>query len=248
MKTLFTAAVIRPDEPFNADVGFLRTLAHQLRTPLNSIVTTAEMLHNQTYGELTPKQKRASERIIRNSDLLLRLIDDAMMFIRASAGALEIDCAPIEFDSVVQAARSFLPAAQQRQNTLTVTVDPLSPATVWGDIDLIKRVLMELLNNANQATSDGQINVEFGAVVEERWQIKVKDTGIGLGVDVRENMWQPFWRGDEFRKAVPSGQGLGLPIIKGLMMLMDGSFTLENASPNGACATLSLKLISGTRI
>src|SRR5690349_4745710 len=74
---------------------FLRTMGHELRSPLNSILGSSEMMVNAVYGEMPEKQLKAAQRIFRNSNRLLNLISAVMLYIRAQANALEFNSLPI---------------------------------------------------------------------------------------------------------------------------------------------------------
>jgi len=232
-----TAELVAFDQ---SQVQFLRKMGHDLRTPLNSIIGTAELMLNGLYGELTPRQHTGTERILNNSDRLLLLIDALMTFIRASADALHLESVPISVQALTDSAMKHSNAAQARDTKLSVVLGDNMPATVQGDPDYLPRLLDELILNAIAATVNGKIEVQFVGCGEAEWQIIIIDNGIGLAPDVLANAFQPFWRSAEFKKFNPNGRGLGLPIAYELVRMMTGSMLLESNVDTGACVKVRL--------
>src|SRR5882724_70828 len=131
--------------PFNGEqFAFLRTMGHELRSPLNSILGTSEMMVNVVYGELPEKQLKAAQRIFRNSNRLINLISAIMMYIRAEANALEFDSLPI---SLRELLTKQIATVQERATAkglkLEITIQPDTIDNLHGDPDQVAFIINE---------------------------------------------------------------------------------------------------------
>ena len=228
--------------PFNEDqFVFLRTMGHELRTPLNSIVATSEMMVNAVYGELQPGQMKASQRVLRNSNRLLNLINQVMLYIRAQAGALELVSIPVDLAALLKDQISkHQERASAKNLTLELTIGPGSSPEQRGDPDHIAFIVNELLDNAIAFTTAGRVQIEAAPDGEDRWTLRVSDTGMGIAPENTGQVLVPFWRGTEAKQIVPEGNGLGLSIVNEFVRMMGGNLTIESTAGMGTTVTINL--------
>jgi signal transduction histidine kinase len=231
-----------PIVQFNHDqVRFLRVMGHELRSPLNSIQATAEMMANGIYGELQPPQSKATQRILRNSYRLLELINDVMMYIRAQANALERNSVPVSLKDLLHDQISqHQELAAAKGLVIEMHVQPGMVETVQNDPDQIVFIVNELLKNAISFTESGRIHVNVSDAEPDQWMLLVVDTGHGIEPDKIQLAFTPFWRGAGAKQIAPDGNGLGLAIVYELVRLMNGHIDLESQAGKGTTIKVTL--------
>jgi two-component system sensor histidine kinase/response regulator len=227
---------------FNQDqVVFLRTMGHELRTPLNSIVATCEMMANAVYGDLQPGQQKAFQRILRNGNRLVKLINEVMLYIRAQANALELNSRPLPLKQLLTEQVSQLrERAGAKHLTIDVVIEPETVETVLGDPDQITFIINEILVNAISFSTCGNIRVQMSNAEPGRWKFTVSDTGIGIEQENLAQAFAPFWRGKDAKQYAQDGNGLGLAIIREFIRIMGGTIDLQSHIGKGTVVTIIL--------
>ncbi len=236
----------RPEKmQFNKDqVVFLRTMGHELRTPLNSIVATCEMMANAVYGELQPSQQKAFQRVLRNGNRLVKLINEVMLYIRAQANALELNSRPVPLKQLLTEQVSQLRERAGAKNlTIEAVIEPETVETISGDPDQITFIINEIISNAISFTLSGSIRVQLGNAAPGRWKFSVTDTGIGIEKENMAQTFAPFWRGKEAKQYAQDGNGLGLAIIREFIRIMGGTIDLQSEVGKGTVVTITLPTV-----
>ncbi|MCK6578770.1 MAG: HAMP domain-containing histidine kinase [Anaerolineae bacterium] len=231
------------DDPHTALVGMLRQMGHDMRVPLNTILSTADMLHEGMYDPLTPRQKKAVDRLQRNSQRLLAMLDDFLTTIKANAGDLTLK--PERFDPralVEAAAEKVRPFAADKGLTLRASTGAAVPARLLGDEKAITRALLALLWNAVAYTAAGEVALLAEWTADAAWTVAIRDTGRGITEDERPHLFEPFWRGEERPQIPTASAGLGLPLARALCEAMGGRLMLETTSAEGSTFRLYLPL------
>lgn len=230
----------------SAFLQLLRKMGHDMRVPLNTLISTSDMLVAGIYDPLTPKQSKAAVRLQRNSHRLLAMLDDFVTYMKADAGELLFNVQP--FDPCVQLQTwcdQVRPTAEEKGLTLHLTTAEDVPATLTGDETAVSRIVLALLWNAVSFTLKGEIRVTSGWTANQEWLITIEDSGPGITADELPHIYEPFWRGAE-RPIVPTaGAGLGLPLAAALAKAMQGQFDLKQTSPQGSTFCVQLPLASG---
>jgi signal transduction histidine kinase len=220
----------------------LGTLAHELRSPLVTIVNAAQVIANDC--DLGPPARRALAVMERQSWHALRIIDDLFDICAGAEGKLSLRKEVVELADIVAAATEtagHLLAA--RQHRLTVMLPP-GPVSLEGDPQRLAQVLTNLLGNAAKFTDPGghirlTARVEAGQVV-----LRVRDNGRGIDPDVLPRVFDRFWQGPGNKAA--HGLGLGLALVKSLVELHGGSVAARSDGP-GAGAELIVHLPACSR-
>jgi signal transduction histidine kinase len=241
-----------PQDPSSSDalpafdasqVQFLRTMGHDLRTPLNSIISTSEMMLQDILGELEPRQVTAVQRIYRNGERLQALIDAVITYIYASSNKLVLGYDPVSPQALMEIVRKkHSSATVERETTLSLAIVDGLPTTVYGDATQLSRILDELITNAFIATSKGEIRVQLEPLDAKNWQMSVVDTGIGIAPELQTDIFQPFSRSAEFKKRNQTGHGLGLSIVHELVRMMTGTLTVQSTPNVGSSVFVRLPL------
>lgn len=226
----------------------LRKMAHDMRVPLNTLISTSDMLVEGMYDPLTTKQARAAVRVQRNSRRLLAMLDDFVMYVKADAGDLELNPEPFDpRNALTEWCNAIRQATEEKGLKVHLNVSEAMPTLLKGDRLLIGRSVQALLWNAVAYTTLGEISIDSSYSPEQGWLICVKDTGSGVSESERPHIFEPFWRGEERPQSPTAGAGLGLPVARSLARLLSGDLILSDSSPQGStfCLQVPLQIPNG---
>ncbi len=225
-------------------VTLLRQLGHDMRVPINTLISTTDMLEQGLYDPLTPKQQKAIDRLQRNHHRLLAMLDDFLTYIKANAGDMRLETTPFDPRALTdKAINSVKQMADEKQVVIKTMTTERVPEKLLGDAQAISRILLALLWNAVAYTSVGSIDVMADWTATAEWSIIIKDTGNGITPDELPHIFEPFWRGEQ-RPQIPTAcAGLGLPLARALSELMRGRLLLTETSSEGSTFCLSLPCV-----
>jgi signal transduction histidine kinase len=207
---------------------FLALLGHELRNPLAPIMAGLELLRGR-FAELgasvDPGMVRTRDIIERQSQHLARLVDDLLDISRISSGKIELRKAPVAIQEIVDTAISTSrPILDERRHQLQVTL-PEQPLTVCGDTVRLVQVLANLLNNAARYTPDGGAVSIHCEQRGDQLELRVRDNGRGIGPEFLSRVFDAFAQ-EEARAG--SGLGLGLSVVRQLVVMHDGSVAVKS--------------------
>ena len=218
---------------------FLRHMSHELRTPLNAILGYSELLREEALDSEDPSQVTDLEHIHSASKHLLRLINNLLDISRIEADAIEFELEDIVLPDLLDEVSSLLqPAAKAGRNSLAVEVDP--EATIRGDSQRLKQILVNLVANACKFTEDGSIHVTVTIEEEDQICFRIRDTGVGIAADDLRQIFEPFTQVSGSRVMREKGTGLGLTITQKLVELAGGTIVAESTVGTGTTFTLRL--------
>ncbi|MFN8531746.1 MAG: HAMP domain-containing sensor histidine kinase [Anaerolineae bacterium] len=220
----------------NTLVLLLRKMSHDMRAPLGSAATTTEMLASGVYGPLDPKQVRANERVQRSVLRSIAILEDFMIYLKATTGQLDTTAKPFAPRAVLAQWCDAIKAHCDEKNlTINVVTQDKLPENLVTDSAIIGKIVLPLLWNAAAFTTEGGVWIESNwSESPRRWTISVRDSGIGIKPEETPHIYEPFWRGEE-RPQVPTAcAGLGLASAQALAKLLKGDLTLEQSSPKGS--------------
>ena len=220
---------------------FLATVSHEIRTPLNAIIGWSHLLRSGRLDE--PTKIRAMETIDRNAKAQAQLIEDILDVSRVITGKLHLHNTQVDIASVINAAiDSVQLAIDSKDLHLEVTLDPSARHT-FGDPGRLQQVVWNLLSNAIKFTPSGgriEVKVERAA---SNMQLRVSDTGCGIGADFLPFIFDRFRQADGTTTRNHGGLGLGLAIVRHLVDLHGGSIKADSAGARmGATFTITLPL------
>nr|WP_246851636.1 ATP-binding protein [Patulibacter sp. SYSU D01012] len=217
---------------------FVATVTHELRTPLSSIVAAVELLADET-GEQQPDQLHWTAMIRRNVDRLLRLVDDLLTVARAEAGQFEVargaaDLAEIAQDAVGSARAS----AEAKGVALELDADA---TPLYADAARLAQVCDNLLANAVKFTpAGGRIAVTVRTLGGTTAMLRVADSGIGIPLEDREQLFERFYRAPAATAGAVPGTGLGLTITKAIVDAHGGTVRVEDGIDGGTAFVVEL--------
>lgn len=196
---------------------FLAMLGHELRNPLAPMTMALQLM------KLRGVEFREREILERQVNHLTRLVDDLLDISRIERGRVELRKRPVEFSQpVIRAIEVVSPLIEQRQQKLDIQV-PLEGLLVDGDPDRLAQVLSNLLTNASKYSDPrSQIRIE-ACRSSGNVRCTVKDTGIGIAPEMLEGIFDPFVQQPEAVDRSRGGLGLGLAIVRSLVVMHGGS-------------------------
>ena len=225
---------------------FLASMSHEIRTPMNAIIGMSDLMRTDN---LDITQKVFFEDIRKMSKSLLQIINDVLDFSRIEAGRLEI--VPVHFNMTemfnnICSISRFL--AETKGLYFLDSIDPSLPAVVYGDDVRIRQIVFNIINNAIKYTREGKVTFDVRKTVKnDRDYIEfiIKDTGIGIKEDDMPKLFNAFYQVDMAVNHGIVGSGLGLPITKSLVSLMDGEIIIDSTYGLGTEFRVALPLTEG---
>lgn len=207
---------------------FLATISHELRTPMNAIIGFSQILLRPKVGQLNNQQADMVERILNNGKHLLMLLNEVLDFSKLEAGKLQLKPEICDLSNIVNNTIGEIRSlAQAKKLSLLVEIE-LENNLVFNDPLRIHQILINLLSNAVKFTEYGSIKIKVTEVAQNRINIIVRDTGIGIDPQDFQQIFQAFQQLDQSISRKYPGTGLGLAIIDSLVKMMGGKIFLES--------------------
>ncbi len=228
-------------EANHAKSRFFAAISHELRTPLNAIVGYTHLLEAGTYGNLPDGARRAADRTGVCAEHLSRLVDDLLLLTASEISQLNLEISPVDVPALIRSAAEPY-RYQAEAKGLDFVCDLQDERTVIeSDRERLRQVVTSLLANAVKFTDRGQVRIEL-LTRPDYVEIAVCDTGPGIPPEDRERIFDMFEQvGDAARSnPISSGSGLGLTVSRQLVMLLQGTLTVEDADPHGSRFVLRL--------
>jgi signal transduction histidine kinase/DNA-binding response OmpR family regulator/CHASE3 domain sensor protein len=220
---------------------FLANMSHELRTPLNSSLILAKLLADNKDGNLTPEQIRFAQTISSAGNDLLSLINDILDLSKIEAGKIELQIEDVPLRATLDALeRTFQPQAMQKALELRTTVEAEAPTKLRTDAQRLNQILRNLLANALKFTEKGSVSTRVYRGADQLVAFEVRDTGIGIGPDQHEAIFEAFRQADGSTHRKYGGTGLGLSIARDLARRLGGDIEVESTPGVGSTFTLRL--------
>ncbi len=210
---------------------FLANVSHEIRTPINIVIGSNEMILRQCQDEETLGYATDAKNA---GNMLLTLVNDILDLSKIESGKMEITPVAFRLDSMLNdIVLGIQVRAKQKGLELKLDVDPNTPVALCGDDIRIKQVLINLLTNAVKYTQSG--SVTFAVSVDEKNPLdpqllfRVSDTGIGIKQEDLPYIFEKYQRVDEEHTRHIEGTGLGMSIVTDLLKLMHGTIQVQSS-------------------
>ena len=220
---------------------FLSNMSHEFRSPLNTITGLGRLLLDRTDGDLTAEQEKQVTLICKAAEGLSELVNDLLDLAKVEAGKVVVR--PHEFDvgALFGALRGMLkPLLVHNSSVSLVFEDPIGVPLLHTDESKVSQILRNFISNAVKFTECGEVRVSAVAKAGDSVTFSVTDTGIGIGPEDQDLIFQEFTQLDNPRQKYVKGTGLGLPLVKKLAELLGGRVTLESEVGVGSKFSVTL--------
>ncbi len=224
-----------------AKADLLVVMSHEIRTPLNGMIGTIELLSGT---DVAPHQKEYLRILEASGRLLMHHVNDVLDIARLDSGKANLSAAPFDLQAMVQEVlENQTPAARGNADVLRYQGPTDGRTTVVVDGALLRQVLLNLVGNAVKFTRNGQITVQVqhlspaGPTV-----ISVSDTGIGIAKADLTRVFDDFVTLDASYARRASGTGLGLGIVKRIVVRLGGRLEVDSQLGQGSVFRVTLPL------
>ena len=224
----------------------LSHLAHELKSPLNSIMGFSTLLLQQqqkiNQGQENSLNLQLTEKVIRNGKQLLRLINDTLEVSRYESGNIELNWQTTDVRALILAVKEALEPSARQKNLEIVFDSGRAPFIVQTDPLRLRQIITNLVNNAVRYTESGTITISCQPNNDEQWSITVVDTGIGIAPEAQKQIFEPYFRVAGKDGYAPYSTGLGLAIVDKLVKLLQGKIELVSELDRGSSFTVTFPI------
>lgn len=223
-----------------AKTRFLRSISHELRTPVNSILGLTRLLLEPGDNDRLSEDQHAQVDFIRTSAAdLLRLVEELMDLAKAESGRLEPTVVETSLEAVFADLGQIVEPLLRDGVHLVVEVD--GPDRVHTDPALLRHVLRNLLSNAAKFTTSGSITLSAHTDTgTDRWVVAVSDTGVGISPEDQERIFEEFFQAPSPLQVGTRGTGLGLAFAQLVARTLGGTIEVESQVGTGSTFRLAL--------
>jgi len=218
----------------------LNSVVHELRTPMNAVISLADILQIETDPE---EVKKLTKLLSKSSARLLSTTNNILTYSRIEQGSVEVVLRPIDLSELVTDLCALLELKAKSKNfELTRVI----PENIIAKVDksILEILLMNLIGNAIKFTKIGGVDVSIKES-DDYIEISVSDTGSGISDEDIENLFEPFFQGSaDQNNTSQEGTGLGLSICKHYADLMGAKIRVRSELKVGSVFTLFIKKIA----
>ena len=212
---------------------FIDTLAHELKTPLTSIIAASGLLAEELESITDKSTQKLIQTIIQNSSTLEKRLSELLDTVRTGSGKIQLQLEPVDLKSIIQGTCvQIAPLLQGKNHTLTTNI-PAALPLIHGDGPRLEQVMLNLMTNAVKFTPPGgRISItarEEGLSLT----VAVNDNGIGIPKKEQSRLFQPYSRIMSDRQKQP-GLGLGLALAKQVVELHGGKIWVDSDTGCGS--------------
>lgn len=220
---------------------FVSVASHELKTPINVIVGYLELLQENIYGELNPKQREICSTLAKQAQTLTRLVKRLLDISRFEAGGGKLERRQVDLDRFLHSFEtSFQVLALQREINFRVIRGNNVPSHVLWDEDRINEVLGNLLSNAFKFTDRGGTVELVVEGFENEVVLSVRDTGVGIATEQLPHIFEKFFQASNQAHAAVKGTGLGLAIAREIVEAHGGVIKVESTLGIGTTFSITL--------
>ncbi len=218
---------------------FLASMSHELRTPLSAILGFADLLTTSPKEQLSPRARESLERIKRNGEHLLGLINDVLDLAKAEAGRVDIRPAPVHLAQLARACVAEVESLRVGKDLKLFADAGDAGLVILTDAQRVRQILLNLLSNAIKFTDRGEVVLSVQAGPNEV-HLAVRDTGIGIPASGVKELFQEFHQLEAGDGRRYEGTGVGLALSRRLARALGGDIEVRSRQGEGSTFTLVL--------
>lgn len=227
-------ALVDAEAASRAKSQFLSNMSHELRTPLNAVLGFAQVLEMDASTPLTGLQAECVYEILKAGSHLLELINEVLDLARIEAGKTRLSIEPVDIGTIIEETMTIImPTAAKYNIQVDADATFCSRKFVKADKVRLKQVLINLLTNAIKYNKpNGKVDF-YCEESNDKVRFHVRDTGIGIPEAELEAIYKPFYRLNNMKNVV-EGTGVGLAVVKQLVVMMGGVIHAESTEDEGS--------------
>ena len=227
-----------------AKTDFLFNMSHDIRTPMNAIMGFTELMRKNIDNKA--KLLDYLDKIDSSNKFLLSLINNVLDMARIESGKESLDETTVDSEEFCHSLFDLFSSQMQEKNVTFVHKLDIKSKRIIGDPTKLRQIVVNVLSNALKYTpSGGQVTMTITEMPSERPQsvvhkIVIEDTGIGMSKQFLPHLFDEFSRERASTISKIQGTGLGMPIVKRLVMLMNGTIEVESKLGKGTRFTITI--------
>jgi signal transduction histidine kinase len=226
--------IARLDQGVQRIQQFTQDAAHELRTPITILRGELELLYQEK--DLSGENRAALQKALDKTILLHKIVDDLMLLAQSDSDSYQLNPTIFQLDQIVKDTIEDLKILSENR-PVEVSINHCDSVSFTGDEPLIRRLLLNLSDNALKYTEKGQIGFSLrhqnGGV-----EIKISDTGIGISEQDLPHIFNRFYRANKNKTGLKRGSGLGLSISKWIVDAHGGKIDIESTPSSGTTVVI----------
>ena len=230
-------AISRADNNSLNKSKFVASMSHELRTPLNALLGYSKLL--QKDKTISQKHQKTFSIIRKSGEHLLALINDILLISKIESGNVELYNKDANIHELIDNMHSmFLLKTQQKGVELKIKITKNVPKYIITDIDKLRQILINLLNNSVKFTNQGSITI-LADSIDKQLIISIEDTGVGVEKSEIDKLFKQY---EQTQSGIDdgTGTGLGLSLVKEFIKLFHGEISVSSELGKGSTFTVTL--------
>ncbi|MCF8358460.1 MAG: HAMP domain-containing histidine kinase [Prolixibacteraceae bacterium] len=217
----------------------LSNMMHEVRTPLNGIMGFSEIIDDPSLSD--EERKNYSGLIIESSYILLNIINDVVDITKLQTGKYRTYFEYFDINELMAKLYAHYKSTAEKKNLQFFLENVIGqPTAVWSDKEAIERVMKKLIDNAIKFTKDGWVKIRYVEEVDDTLSIFVEDTGLGMGEDIQDKLFNRFTCQQVSQSRNLGGTGIDLSLASGIIKALKGKITMESIKGKGSSFKITL--------
>ncbi len=214
-----------------AKTNFIATVSHEFKTPISSIKMSVQLLENQKIGDLNEEQKNLLDSIMEDANRLLKITSELLNMTQVETGNIQLSILPTDPKEILSYAINATKTQADQKLVKMVVSCPENIPLVYADMEKSAWVLTNLLSNAIRYSYEHSSVFLNVAMIQDKVEISVRDTGLGIAPQYRDKIFDRYFRIPGSNK---EGTGLGLAISKEFVEAQGGSISVDSEFGSGS--------------